>query len=148
MKIIKVVAAVLFCERCTSVAKGVNMEPRYSILYFKEELTRHHDRIRSYLLDGIKVFWFGNTHDCDVLRKEFSGFNVPVVLSLAAISLIAAALNYTFILVAVFFIGQQIYDGITVRDNILNMAHIVGGITGGVLGYKLNKKSRVERWHM
>lgn len=54
----------------------------------------------------------------------------------------------TFILVAVFFIGQQIYDGITVRDNISNMAHIVGGITGGVLGYKLNKKSRVERWHM
>lgn len=46
----------------------------------------------------------------------------------------------TFILVAVFFIGQQIYDGITVRDNISNMAHIVGGIIGGLLGYELNKK--------
>ena len=50
----------------------------------------------------------------------------------------------TFILVAVFFIGQQVYDGITVRDNISNMAHIVGGIIGGLLGYGLNKKSRVE----
>ena len=50
----------------------------------------------------------------------------------------------TFILVAVFFLGQQIYDGITVRDNISNMAHIVGGIIGGLLGYGLNKKSRVE----
>ena len=50
------------------------MEPQYSILYFKEELTRHHDKIQSYLLDGIKVFWFGKTHDCDVLRKEFPGF--------------------------------------------------------------------------
>ena len=50
----------------------------------------------------------------------------------------------TFILVAVFFIGQQVYDGITVRDNISNMAHIVGGIMGGLLGYGLNKKSRVE----
>ena len=50
----------------------------------------------------------------------------------------------TFILVAVFFLGQQIYDGITVRDNISNMAHIVGGIMGGLLGYGLNKKSRVE----
>ena len=50
----------------------------------------------------------------------------------------------TFILVAVFFLGQQIYDGITVQDNISNMAHIVGGIIGGLLGYVLNKKSRVE----
>ena len=50
------------------------MEPRYSILYFKEELTRHYDKIRAYLLDGIKVFWFGETHECEVLRKEFPGF--------------------------------------------------------------------------
>lgn len=46
----------------------------------------------------------------------------------------------TFILVAVFFIGQQIWAGITVQDDISNMAHIVGGIIGGILGYGLNKK--------
>lgn len=51
----------------------------------------------------------------------------------------------TFILVAVFFIGQQIFEGLTVRDNISNTAHIVGGIVGGFLGYGLNKKSRFER---
>ena len=51
----------------------------------------------------------------------------------------------TFILVAVFFIGQQIFEGLTVRDNISNTAHIVGGIVGGLLGYGLNKKSRFER---
>lgn len=50
----------------------------------------------------------------------------------------------TFILVAVFFLGQQIYDGITVQDNISNMAHIIGGIIGGLLGYGLNKKPGVE----
>ena len=47
----------------------------------------------------------------------------------------------TFLLVAVFFIGQQIWDGITVQDNISNMAHIVGGMIGGALGYALNKKA-------
>ena len=52
----------------------------------------------------------------------------------------------TFILVAVFFIGQQIWDGITVRDNISNMAHIVGGIIGGILGYGLNVKSKFGRF--
>ena len=49
----------------------------------------------------------------------------------------------TFILVAIIFIGQQIYEGLTVQDNISNMAHIVGGIVGSVLGYFFNKKATV-----
>lgn len=48
----------------------------------------------------------------------------------------------TFILVAVFYIGQQVVDGLTVHDNISNMAHIVGGIIGGIVGYGLNKKAK------
>lgn len=51
----------------------------------------------------------------------------------------------TFILVAVFFIGQQVFEGLTVRDNISNMAHIVGGIVGGFIGYGLNMQTRVDR---
>lgn len=47
----------------------------------------------------------------------------------------------TFLLVAIFFIGQQIIQGITLDDNISNMAHIVGGIVGGGCGYVLNKKA-------
>ena len=46
----------------------------------------------------------------------------------------------TFILVAVFFIGQQILEGIFVRDNVSNLSHIVGGIVGGFLGYCFNVK--------
>lgn len=53
----------------------------------------------------------------------------------------------TFILVAVFFIGQQIWEGITVQDNISNMAHIVGGVIGGFLGYGLNVKTRFSRFN-
>ena len=46
----------------------------------------------------------------------------------------------TFILVAVLYIGQQIVQGITVNDNVSNMAHIIGGIVGGAIGYALNRK--------
>lgn len=46
----------------------------------------------------------------------------------------------TFILVAAIFIGQQVYEGIVLSDNISNTAHIVGGLVGGVTGYLLNKK--------
>lgn len=46
----------------------------------------------------------------------------------------------TFILVALLFMGQEIVQGVTVADNISNMAHIVGGLVGAALGFKLNKK--------
>lgn len=39
-------------------------------------------------------------------------------------------------------IGQQVYEGIAVQDNISNMAHIVGGIVGAIIGYGLNVKSK------
>lgn len=48
----------------------------------------------------------------------------------------------TFILVAAIFIGQQVYEGIAVQNNISNMAHIVGGIVGSIIGYGLNVKSK------
>ncbi len=48
----------------------------------------------------------------------------------------------TFLLVAAFFLGQQIFQGIFIQDNISNMAHILGGIIGSFIGFLLNKKSR------
>ena len=46
----------------------------------------------------------------------------------------------TVILVAIIFIGQQVYEGLFVQDNISNMGHILGGIVGALAGYTLNKK--------
>ena len=84
----------------------------------------------------VNFFFFPNSALCGasgvvfafILLSSFTGFKegeIPI----------------TFILVAVFFIGQQIIEGITARDNISNTAHIVGGIVGGMLGYTFNKKS-------
>ncbi len=49
---------------------------------------------------------------------------------------------FTFILVAAIFIGQQVYEGIAVQNNISNMTHIVGGIVGAIIGYGINVKSK------
>ena len=49
-------------------------------------------------------------------------------------------LPVTVILVALIYIGQQVYEGIFVRNNISNLSHILGGIVGAVMGYKLNIK--------
>lgn len=48
----------------------------------------------------------------------------------------------TFILVALLYIGQQVYQAITVGGAISYMAHIVGGTVGALLGFLMN------RWKM
>jgi len=50
----------------------------------------------------------------------------------------------TFILVALIFLGQQVYEGLFVRDNIAHLAHIVGGIVGAVFGFALTTKKKQE----
>ena len=47
----------------------------------------------------------------------------------------------TFILVAVIYLGQQIWDGVTVRDNVSNLSHIIGGLVGSGAGWLLNRKT-------
>lgn len=41
----------------------------------------------------------------------------------------------TLILVAFLYLGDQIYSGIFVNDNISQLTHIVGGLIGGFMGY-------------
>ena len=46
----------------------------------------------------------------------------------------------TFVLVAVIYIGQQVYDGIVVDDNVSNLSHVLGGVIGAVSGFVYNKE--------
>ena len=45
----------------------------------------------------------------------------------------------TFILVAVLYIGEQVYQGLFVESNISNLSHILGGLVGSGLGYIMHK---------
>ncbi len=46
----------------------------------------------------------------------------------------------TFILVALLYLGQQIYEGIAVADNVSQLTHIIGGVTGAVMGWIYARK--------
>ncbi|MDE6835273.1 MAG: rhomboid family intramembrane serine protease [Ruminococcus sp.] len=48
----------------------------------------------------------------------------------------------TFILVAIIYIGQQIYNGIFTNNNISELTHIIGGLIGSVFGFVENKFKR------
>lgn len=49
---------------------------------------------------------------------------------------------FTFILVAVIYIGEQVFSGIFVQDNISNLTHIIGGVVGSGFGFAINKVRR------
>ena len=46
----------------------------------------------------------------------------------------------TFIIVAVIYIGQEIYRGVAIQDNISNLSHVLGGVVGSMVGYATNRK--------
>lgn len=46
----------------------------------------------------------------------------------------------TFIVVALLYIGNEVYQGFFLQDNIANLTHIIGGLVGAFFGFVLNKK--------
>ena len=69
-----------------------------------------------------------------------SGVVFAFILLASLTSIQDGKLPLTFVLVAFIYIGQQVYDGIFVRDNISNLTHIAGGFVGSALGYVMNKQ--------
>lgn len=45
----------------------------------------------------------------------------------------------TFIVVAVLYIGEQVYSGLFVQDNVSHLTHIIGGLVGASLGFVMHK---------
>lgn len=42
----------------------------------------------------------------------------------------------TLVIVTIIFIGKEIVSGIMIQDNISQITHIIGGLCGGVFGYR------------
>ena len=68
-----------------------------------------------------------------------SGVVFAFILLASLTSIEEEKIPLTFILVALIYIGQQVYDGLFIRDNVSNLTHILGGIVGSGLGYVMNK---------
>lgn len=68
-----------------------------------------------------------------------SGVVFALILLSSFTSFKEGKIPVTFILVAVIYIGQQVYDGFFVNDNVSNLTHILGGIVGSGLGFVMNK---------
>ena len=51
----------------------------------------------------------------------------------------------TFILVAVIYIGEQIYQLIAITSNVSNITHIIGGAVGATFGFVSNKLKHTNK---
>ena len=69
-----------------------------------------------------------------------SGVVFAFILLASVTSVKREGIPLTFLLVAAIYIGGQIWDGLTIRDNVSNLTHIIGGIVGATCGFLLDKK--------
>lgn len=68
-----------------------------------------------------------------------SGVVFAFILLSSLTSLKEGKIPLTFVFVAVIYIGEQVYQGIFVQDNVSNLTHIAGGVVGSGLGFVMNK---------
>ena len=69
-----------------------------------------------------------------------SGIVFAMILLSSITSTDGHTIPLTFILVAVLYIGQQVYEGLFVADNISQLGHIVGGLVGTALGFVMSRR--------
>lgn len=71
-----------------------------------------------------------------------SGVLFALILLSSFTSFKEGTIPLTFILVAILYIGENIYSAIFIKDNVSNFSHILGGIVGAYLGYNIKPQKR------
>ena len=69
-----------------------------------------------------------------------SGIVFMLILLSSLSGMRAGAIPLTLILVAVLYLGGEVVDAITLRDNVSQLTHVVGGLCGACLGFALSRR--------
>ena len=64
-----------------------------------------------------------------------SGIVFMMMLLSSVVSVSKGEIPLTLIVVAVVYLGQEIYNGLFTADNISHISHLLGGACGGVFGF-------------
>ena len=102
---------------------------------------KYHDRLITVILTTALVTGVAhNIMQPNTMMVGASGVVFAFIL-LASITGKEKGIPITLILVAALWLGQEIYNGIVAADNISQITHIIGGISGAALGlfFKNNK---------
>ena len=64
-----------------------------------------------------------------------SGVVFMMIILVSATDMKKGEIPITMILIMVIYLGSEIWNMVTVKDNISQLTHIVGGLCGGFFGY-------------
>jgi membrane associated rhomboid family serine protease len=78
----------------------------------------------------VQMFFFPTTA---LLGASGIVFMMIVLSSLSGMK--TGSIPLTLILVIVLYLGGELWDAVTLRDNVSQLTHIVGGLCGAALGY-------------
>ena len=95
---------------------------------------KYHDRLITVIVTTALVT--GIVHNIiqpNVMLLGASGVVFAFIL-LASITGKENGIPITLILVAAIWIGQEVYNGVSAADNVSQITHIIGGLSGTVLG--------------
>lgn len=81
----------------------------------------------------------------DTILLGASGLVYMMILLSAIPTIKRGILPLNFILFAVLYVGQEIYAGLFVVDNISHLSHLIGAVFGCIFGLLLNKFRRRRR---
>ncbi len=90
------------------------------------------------LITGLSNFIFFP----DIRLLGASGVVFAFILLSSFASVQDGKIPLTLILVAVIYIGQEVYSAVTVSDSVSQLTHIIGGIVGTVLGMWLSRRKK------
>lgn len=71
-----------------------------------------------------------------------SGIVFMMIMLASMASVRAGTIPLTLLLTAAIYIGGEVVDGLTAKDNISQLTHILGGVCGVVLGFFFTGKRR------
>ena len=101
---------------------------------------KYHDRLIIVML--VTAIVTGVVHNIvspDVQLLGASGIVFSFIL-LASITGNEEGIPFTLIVVALLWIGGEVYDGLMVQDSISQLTHILGGIVGAIVGLRFKRQ--------
>lgn len=81
---------------------------------------------------------FGDPNTLEGLTGA-SGIVFMMILLSSIVNSKSGGIPITFVLVVALFLGKEVFNSVTSEDNISQLAHIIGGIMGGMFGFYLRK---------
>lgn len=69
-----------------------------------------------------------------------SGIVFMMIVLLSMTDMKSGKIPLTLILVLIFYVGREVFNGFAIADNVSQLTHVIGGACGALIGFVLNRR--------